>query len=114
MITEWLSANLLTVWPQQHCSGPQTSEQLAVGAAWVQDELVGVTGLPDSLCLLHSDTNTQKQTWKRDTTSLACPQQEEKIFTMKACSKRLPFSYLLDISLKDEMERKCSLIIYDH
>lgn len=55
-----LNKNTLTIWSKQYCSGPQTSQQLAFAAAWVHIELVCVTGLPDTFCLLHPDTKTQK------------------------------------------------------
>lgn len=50
----------LTIWAQQYCSSPQTSEQPAVSALGVQVEFVRVTWLPDPLCLLHPDANTHK------------------------------------------------------
>lgn len=55
-----LNDDILTIWAKQYCSGPQTSEQLALAAAGVHIELVCVTRLPDTFCLLHPDTKTQK------------------------------------------------------
>lgn len=52
--------DLLTIWPQQYCSSPQTSEQPAVTTLGVQVEFVRVTWLPDTLRLLLPDANTHR------------------------------------------------------
>lgn len=90
--------NLLTVWPEQHCSSPQTPQQLAFSAARVQAELVCVTGLPDPLCLLHPEQRSREKRFN-DT----APEQENSIHKILLHKKEtLPFSYLLDTGLKNE------------
>jgi len=72
-----MNENLQTVWPEQQRCGPQASQQLAVTTGWVQVELVCVTGLPDSLCYLHPDTNnTNKQRSERS--NYCCRISQEK------------------------------------
>lgn len=92
-----INKNLLTVWPEQHCSSPQTPQQLAFSAGRVQAELVCVTGLTDPLCLLHPETSREK---RFDDTA---PEQENSIHKILLYKKQtLPFSYLLDTGLKNE------------
>lgn len=55
-----MDLEVLTIWPQQHSSSPQTSEQPAVTTLGVQVEFVRVTWLPDPLRLLHPDANTHR------------------------------------------------------
>lgn len=54
-------AVVLTIWPQQNCSSPQTSQQPAVATVGVQVELVCVTWFSDPLRLLHPDKHTHTQ-----------------------------------------------------
>ena len=110
MFAWMLNKNLLTVGPQQHCSGPQTSEQLAVAAAWVQVELVCVTGLPDPLRLLHPDKNSPR---RRDV--LLRPEQEKK---NKIQASHVIKDHLSDISWtlvwNRKTGRKSSLVSHVH
>lgn len=55
-----MDLEVLTIWPQEYCSSPQTSEQPAVTTLGVQVEFVRVTWLPDPLRLLHPDANTHR------------------------------------------------------
>lgn len=103
--------NLQTFGPEQHCRSPQTPQQFALSAGRVQAELVCVTGLPDSFCFLHPDTNrgksfnnTSKKYW-----------QKIILLTSKKKTKKRPFGYLLDTRLKNETESKWLLsVLYNY
>lgn len=100
--------DLLTIWPQQHCSSPQTSEQPALTTLGVQVEFVRVTWLPDPLRLLHPDANTHRSPLCNAMITYFRAHRIPRMWV------RSPFSNLLAAGLKDETRGDTTSVICDN